>query len=142
MPTKKSSGNPERRAKTRFPLQRELRYKLLEETSVIEAGAGYTLNISSGGAAFCVDGELKPGAFIELSISWPVLLDDRCPMQLIVYGRILRSAGRRSACTIDRYEFRTQGRTFQAHSTVRNGSMLVRWADSWNKESAKMHAAV
>jgi len=141
MQTKNKPEEGERRNKIRFPLQRELRYKLLEDdTNVIETGAGYTLDIGSGGVAFCADGELKPGAFIELSISWPVLLDERCPMRLIVFGRLLRAVGRLSACTVDRYEFRTQARSF-ARATVRQDSMLERWADSWTKETAKLQAA-
>jgi len=138
MQTRKNPEENERRAKMRFPLQRELRYKLLEENDVIETGAGYTLDIGSAGVAFCADGVLTPGAFIELSMSWPVLLEERCPMRLIVFGRVLRNCGRLSACTIDRYEFRTQARTF-AHATVRQDSMLERWA-SFVRESAKLEA--
>jgi hypothetical protein len=141
MQTKTRPEEFERRGKRRFPLQRELRYKLLEDdTNVIETGAGYTLDLSSGGVAFCADGVLKPGAFIQLSISWPVLLEERCPMRLIVFGRVLRNAGRLSACTVDRYEFRTQARTL-IRTSVRQDSMLERWADSWTKETAKLQAA-
>ena len=135
----KANSDKDRRAKMRFPLQRELRYKLLEENDVIETGAGYTLDMGSSGVAFCADGDLTPGAFIELSISWPVLLDERCPMRLIVFGRVLRNCGRLSACTIDRYEFRTQSRSF-ATATVRQDSMLERWA-SFVRESAKLQQA-
>jgi hypothetical protein len=128
----------ERRAKARFEIRRELRYKVLKDGLVVASGAGQTHNMGSGGVAFTPDGELHPGAFIELSISWPVLLDDRCPMRLIAFGRIVRSDRRKVACTIDKYEFRTQARTYQL--PVRNDSMLQRWADSWTRETMKMRA--
>ena len=66
----------ERRSKKRFPIHRDLRYKLLEDSTVIESGMGETIDMASGGMAFQIEHPLKVGAFIELSISWPVLLDD------------------------------------------------------------------
>jgi hypothetical protein len=73
----------------------------------VAAGAGYTIDMGSGGVAFSAEHELRPGTFVELSISWPALLDQTCPMRLIVFGRVLRGAGRTAACTLDKYEFRT-----------------------------------
>ena len=64
----------DRRLKSRFSMRRELRYKVLHDGEILEIGSGYTLNIGSGGIAFAIDGTLSPGAFIELSISWPVQL--------------------------------------------------------------------
>ncbi len=129
----------DRRTKTRFPIRREMRYKLLEDGAVVASGAGETHDISSEGVAFAPDGEVRQGTFIELSISWPVLLDERCAMRFIVFGRVLRTNGRFAACTIDKHEFRTQARTYQM--PVRNDSMLQRWADSWVKETERMRAA-
>jgi hypothetical protein len=131
----------DRRKKKRFPIRREMRYKVLNEGTIVDSGTGQTLNVSSGGIAFSVDHELPPGAFIELSISWPVLLDDTCPMRMIAFGRVLRSSNRKSVCTLDKYEFRTQARTFQATSIVRNDSMLQRWAGEVAKENLKLRAA-
>src|SRR5580698_8389077 len=96
----------DRRKKARFPMDRELRYKVLEDETIIASGMGTTVDMSSGGIAFRTDHSLMPGAFIELSVSWPVLLEGSCPMRLIVFGRVLRSASGMSACTIDKYEFR------------------------------------
>ena len=84
-----------------------------------------------------IDHELKPSAFIEVSISWPMLLDNTCPMRLIVFGRVLRSEGRKTVCTIDKHEFRTQARTFQAAGAMRNDSMLQRWAGEILKDNLK-----
>jgi len=127
----------ERRNKSRFPLQRELRYKLLEEDTIVAAGTGETVDLSSSGVGFTIDQQLKSGSFIELSISWPVLLDESCPMRLIIFGRVQRTSEQKSVCTVDKYEFRTQSRIFQASPPVRNDAMLRRWADGFRRDSLK-----
>src|ERR1043166_6727842 len=131
-----ASIKKDRREKSRFPISREVRYKVLDEGAIIASGSGETHDMCSAGVSFTLDGELRPGSFVELSISWPVLLDDRCPMRLIVFGRVVWNHSHRAACTIDKYEFRTQARTYQM--PVRNDSMLQRWADAWIKESTKV----
>ena len=110
-----------------------MRYKMAEDGVVVSAGVGQTVNIGSGGVAFNADSAMQPGSFVELSISWPVLLDESCPMRLIVFGRVLRAAGKRIVCTIDKYEFRTQSRTLQTMKAPRTDGMLQRWADGVRK---------
>ena len=127
----------ERRRKKRFSIHRELRYKSLKDGVIMANGGGQTINIGSGGVAFSVTHDLEPENYVELSISWPVLLDDNCPMRLIVFGRVLRSEGGICVCTVKKYEFRTQSRIFQATPSVRNDSMLQRWAEGVRKENLK-----
>jgi hypothetical protein len=131
----------ERRKKARFPMQRELRYRLLDGETIVETGMGRTVDVCSGGVAFQIGHELTPGLFIELSISWPVLLEDACPMRLIAFGRVLRSTMYQSVCTMDKYEFRTQARAQRPAATVRTDSMLQRWADYIRKENVKIASA-
>jgi PilZ domain len=131
----------ERRYKFRFAIERDVRYKMAEDGDVVAAGSGQTINMSSGGVAFATEQPVTPGAYVELSISWPVLLDASCPMRLIVFGRVLRSAGRKAVCSIDKYEFRTQSRIFLASSTPRTDSKLQRWVDGMRKETLKTHMA-
>ena len=57
---------------------------------------------------------------IELSMTWPVLLNDSCPMKLMIYGCVVRSNDKGAAVAIERYEFRTQGRTFQQTQPASN----------------------
>ena len=123
----------ERRKKVRFPLQRELRYKLLEGETIVASGTGTTCNMSSGGVAFTSDCPLAVGAFIEVSISWPVLLDSGCPMRLIAFGKVLRTGLHRSVCSVEKYEFRTQARTLQFIAPESHDSMLQRWAKEYVK---------
>jgi hypothetical protein len=131
----------DRRTKTRFAIQRDLRYKIAGEGVVVIAGSGETINIGSGGVAFRAEQTLSPGGFVELSISWPVLLDETCPMRLVVFGRVVRCTGSTVACTIDKYEFRTQSRAL-APVIARSDSMLHRWVDEIrSKETARSSVA-
>ena len=131
----------ERRGKFRFGIQRDVRYKLAEDGVVVAAGSGQTIDMCSGGVAFATKDALPPGSFVELSISWPVLLDDTCPMRFVVFGRVLRSFGGKTVCTIDKYEFRTQARTFPTSATTRSDGMLQRWVEGIRKESLKTATA-
>jgi hypothetical protein len=127
----------DRRGKSRFKIRRELRYKLLHEGTVVEAGTGLTVDIGSGGVAFRSDRKFSAGECVELSISWPVLLEKSCPMQLSVLGKVLRSEGRRSVCSVDKYEFRTQARLLRNVQPMRNATVLQRWADGARRETLK-----
>ena len=131
----------ERRSKFRFAMERDVRYKVAGDGVVVAAGSGQTIDVCSGGVAFVTEQPLTAGGFVELSISWPVLLDEACPMRFIVFGRVLRCNGRKTVCSIDKYEFRTSGRTFQASVTTRGDGMLHRWVEGVRKESLKVSAA-
>jgi hypothetical protein len=50
---------------------------------------------------------LPAGLDVELSIAWPVLLNDKSPMQLVVSGRIVRCNGNTVAFRMVQHEFRT-----------------------------------
>jgi len=105
----------ERRTKRRFQIDQEVRYKMLYGQRIAETGVGRTMNISSGGVWFSTENMLTSGMPVELSMNWPVLLNDTCPMKLMIYGCVVRSNGMGAAVAIERYEFRTQGsRTFQS----------------------------
>ena len=108
------AGQPERRTKRRFQIDQEVKYKMLYGQRIAEKGTGRTLSISSGGVWFTTENMLTSGMPVELSLSWPVLLNDSCPMKLMIYGCVVRSNERGAAVAIERYEFRTSGtRTFQ-----------------------------
>lgn len=119
----------ERRTKMRFDMNREVRYRLLENSRIVDSGLGTTENISSGGVAFQSDGDFPVGAYMELSISWPVLLDNACAMRLIVFGRVLRGAGETKVCTIEKWEFRTQSRQANNCVPLRIDGKLQRWVE-------------
>src|ERR1044071_875254 len=100
----------ERRSSRRFPLRRKLRYRILQSGRWIDPGTGLTSDMSSEGIAFTADRLLLPGAFIELSVSWPVSLENGCPLQLVAMGRIVRCLGMLVVCTLQKVEFRSEER--------------------------------
>src|SRR5690349_10696890 len=114
------NGETERRTKKRFRIEQEVRYKMLYGQRIAETGTGKTLNISSAGVFFTTENVLTAGMPVELSMNWPVLLHDSCPMKLMIYGCVIRSGHTGSAVAIERYEFRTQGsKSFQqAHPST------------------------
>jgi hypothetical protein len=131
MGTEKPDIPVERRAKRRFVMEREIRYRVLEQDKIVAVGSGKTLNLSSNGAAFVTEDELPLGAFIEVSIAWPALLENRCPLQLIGFGRVLRCSGRTVACTLQQYEFRTLARVVPENAwSARSDQKLRRWAEA------------
>src|ERR1700749_4841238 len=119
----------ERRNKMRFPMNREVRFKLLEGDRIVSAGLGTTSNLSSSGVAFDSETDLPDGSFIELSISWPALLNDICPMRLIVFGRVIRGAEDTKVCSVEKWEFRTQSRHVNVNMPMRMDGKLQRWAE-------------
>ncbi|MFB3826811.1 MAG: hypothetical protein ACE15B_08580 [Bryobacteraceae bacterium] len=109
-----SNGKNERRTKRRFHIEQEVRYRMLYGHRIAETGHGRTLNMSSSGVWITTDMPLTVGLPVELSMNWPALLNDVCPMKLMIYGCVVRSSETGAAIAIERYEFRTQGsRAFQ-----------------------------
>ena len=99
----------DRRADRRYPLQLNLRWKLIHRKRVLDSGTGSTLDLSSGGVRF-ESGRTLPEDFdVELAISWPVLLLNVTPMQLVVHGRIVRSKDGRVGVRMIQHDFRTAG---------------------------------
>ncbi len=105
-----SSGKEkkDRRGSDRFPIEREVRYKMLSKKHE-EIGNGRTVNMSSNGVLFSTDQMLVPGRRLELNISWPVQLNSTIPLKLVARGRVVRYEEGKAAMEIQQYEFRTQG---------------------------------
>ena len=107
MTTGKESSN-ERRASDRFPIEREVRYKVLNRRTGDETGSGRTINMSSNGVLFTTGTFLVPGRRVELSISWPAQLNSKVALKLVARGRVVRAEDASAAVEIQQYEFRTQ----------------------------------
>jgi PilZ domain-containing protein len=105
----------DKRLHPRYPITLELQYKAMKRDGVQHLGDGMTLNISSGGVLFHVNGVfenkdiLPDGGMIELAIKWPLLLDEVCPLKLVVRGCIVRRDDTRLAVKTEQHEFRTAG---------------------------------
>ena len=114
----KALHGDERRGKFRFPMERDLRYKLLKDGATLESGIGVTVDVGSSGIGFSVGRDLAPGNFIELSISWPAQLNNKVALKLVAKGRVVRFEQGRAAIEIQQYEFRT-------HSTQPSESLTL-----------------
>ncbi len=100
----------ERRSCNRFPIEREVRYKIFGgNNNLVQIGLGKSLNMSSSGVLFTTESILREGTQVELAVSWPALLDNVLPLKLVACGRLVRSEGTQAAMSIVRYEFKTRG---------------------------------
>ncbi len=107
MVTLANKPSSERRAADRFPIEREVRYKVLSKKSADEGGLGKTVNISSTGVLFTTEKLLIPGRRLEVAINWPAQLNAKCSLRLVARGRIVRFEDGKAAMEIQQYEFRT-----------------------------------
>ncbi len=101
----------DRRSADRFPIEREVRYKVLSKKSADESGSGHTVNMSSSGILFTSEHVLLPGRRLELAISWPAQLNNQTPLKLVARGRVTRFDGGQAAIEIQQYEFRTSAKS-------------------------------
>jgi hypothetical protein len=99
----------DRRGDRRYEIRLDMRWKLVRRRRVLESGSGRTVDFSSSGVLFEPGRQLPYGLNVELSISWPVLLHNVAPLQLVVHGRIVRSEKNRTAIRMSQHEFRTTG---------------------------------
>ena len=98
----------DRRADRRYDLQLSLTFSY-EQSGQAVTGAGYTINLSSGGIRFSTDAPPPVGVEIELVIDWPVLLQGICALQLVVNGTVVFTQGDWTAIQTRRLTFRTFG---------------------------------
>ena len=126
---KTESINGDRRRDRRYGIHLDLRWKLIRRRRVLETGVGQTVDLSSGGILFVSGHTLPVGLNVELAITWPVLLRNEAPMQLIVAGRIVRTSPNGTAVEMAQHEFRTMGtaseRGRQGSTTPPSSSMFM-----------------
>jgi hypothetical protein len=103
-----NTGSNERRHSDRFPIEREVRFRVLSKRAGDDSGDGKTINMSSAGVLFSTNRMLLPGRRIEVSISWPAQLNRKCALKLVARGRVVRFDQGCAAIEIQQYEFRTQ----------------------------------
>jgi hypothetical protein len=110
-------GVAERRRTIRFPVNEELKYRVLHKSAPI-SGAGKTLNICSGGLLFTTQEQLPVGRQVEISLNWPARLDGTCPLKFVASGRVVRAETSQAAVRIERYEFRTRSSSGELANAV------------------------
>jgi hypothetical protein len=99
----------ERRVKSRYPLELNVRYQTLGAVGP-GAGAGQTLNISSSGMLLACASNIPEGTRLKLYIEWPSLLNGTTPLQLITVGTVVRCTQIGISVVFDSYQFKTMSR--------------------------------
>ena len=108
LPSTTTLGQGDRRASERFPIARDLRYRVLNKRGGEESGAGQTVNMSSCGLLFTAPEMLLPGRRLEVAVSWPAQLNNKCALKFVARGRVVRFGDGQIAMEIQQHEFRTQ----------------------------------
>ena len=101
--------NIERRFKARYPLELNVRYHTFGKSTVI-SGEGRTVNVSSSGVLIASSDRMTEGVRLRLTIEWPSLLNGTTPLQLVTFGRVVRSDESGFAVALEHYQFRTMKR--------------------------------
>jgi len=102
----------ERRSNSRYPLDLGVRFRLSLRSGAFLVGTGRTVNLSTSGILVYPQDvvsrdEIGDGAWVEIRIEWPILLDGRIPLQLFGVGRVVRHGAIDFAATFEQRQFRT-----------------------------------
>jgi hypothetical protein len=98
----------DRRSDRRYAYEMELRFSYTDR-GVTYLGSGVTVDLSRGAVCFVADNPPPAGVEVELTIAWPYLLQNVCPLELMVRGKTTKTTERGTILAMDHYEFRTCG---------------------------------
>ena len=90
-----------------YAIRAEVKFRIIDGNRVSGSGTGITKAISRSRVLVDSDKPLPPGTPVELSLAWPVRLENRIPLNLVIFGRTVAFEGQ-MAVDILRYEFRTR----------------------------------
>jgi len=100
---------PERRGRTRYPIELQVRYHTLLGRLRVN-GLGRTVNISSSGLMIASPDPVLAGTKLEVRMAWPLDLDGGIPLQLVATGKVVRSERHSFAIEFSSHEFHTSKR--------------------------------
>jgi len=102
---------PDRRSRRRFRIPVRVLYRQIFEGRLLSAGAAQTVDVSSSGILLAgISGPLLRGVPVELSLSWPVLLDETVPIALHAEAFVVRVERERVALQFRKTQFHTARR--------------------------------
>lgn len=115
----------DRRGNRRYQFELDMRFSY-EDSGIQCLGAGLTEDLSRCGIRFHTDCPPPEGTEVEVRIAWAFLLQDVCPLELVMWGKILRTGANGTVLRMRNYEFRTCGeRSFvQAAGRASTCSMI------------------
>jgi len=116
----------DRRADRRYAFELPLHF-LCQSGGAPYSGSGQTKDLGRKGICFVSDNPPPQDTDVELRIEWPFLLQGVCPLELRVWGRVLRSDGEGAVVRMTKHEFRTCGaRSFdQADAGAANWNIVA-----------------
>jgi hypothetical protein len=115
----------DRRSDRRYEHEMELQFSY-RVGGVLHFGSGRTVDLSRSAVRFVTDDPLPKGADLELRISWPYLLQNVCPLELVVNGKAAIAGERGVILVMSHYEFRTCGqRSFVPAATGTGGRSFL-----------------
>jgi hypothetical protein len=104
----------DRRASQRYECQLELWFEHHDRRGVRQLGHGVTADLSRAAIRFITETPPCTGATVVLHVSWPFLLQNVCPLELILTGSVDHVTERGAILMIRGYEFKTCGeRSFE-----------------------------
>jgi hypothetical protein len=98
-----------------YPVRLGLEYRLKEAGRVVTVGTGRTISLSRSRVLLESDNGLPPDALVELAVSWPVQLENKVRLKLVIVGRTVQVNGKFITVDILRHEFRTRALLSQRH---------------------------
>src|SRR5579871_5739654 len=76
-----------------YPIHTDVTYRLLDGERAVGSVTGRTKAMSARRLVLESDTRLEPGTVVEVSLAWPLLLEDRIPLKLVIRGRVVQSPG-------------------------------------------------
>lgn len=98
----------DRRTDKRYTFEMPMLY-LYQRGDSVCLGSGQTMDLGRKGIRFASDDPLPRDVEVELRVEWPFLLQQVCPLELRIWGRVLRSDSEGTVVRTSKYEFRTVG---------------------------------
>lgn len=115
----------DRRLERRYEYRMELKFSFLQ-AGLTHVGSGHTLDLSRRAVRFVTENPPPNRVTLEIRIAWPFLLQNICPLELIVRGVVQETTGRGTVLSLDHYEFRTSGaRSFDQTPAMAGCSSIV-----------------
>lgn len=107
----RDTGEMERRAKVRYPVEVTVRYRALDRKDCGYV-TGQTINLSSRGVLVATRdaGHVHERSKVELKIHWACPLGGTIPLNLVAIGTVVRCGQSTFAVTLERHEFRIVGK--------------------------------
>jgi hypothetical protein len=88
----------------------EMRFEHHDRQGALRVGHGVTADLSSDAFRFFTDDAgLELGSEVVVHVAWPFLLQNICPLELILKGSVMHAGVRGTVVKTRSYEFRTRG---------------------------------